>query len=184
MTPRTERGRPSFAARVSSVPSRPHLVVRRPEFFGPRHVHPARLSLAVALASQSQLLALRVHHRSVVVAHVRREHELGLVAGFESRQLDVDRDARRLVHGSLPGGEPPARASTRHVVCFASACTHHHRRAQHVCASRDDCMDTIPVGYVLYEYCNMDGGLRRSFPASLRVDTRRYDSLVYFDGSK
>ena len=88
-------------------------MVLRLELLGLGDVHPAPITLAVALGLESQLLALRVHHSAVVVVHVWGEHQLGLGAVLKVVQLDIDGDARALGDGALAGGEaaeapPPA----------------------------------------------------------------------------
>jgi len=71
-------------------------------------VHASRLALAVGLALQTKLLAARVDHRAVVVAHVGREDDLGVVRGLEPLQLHVDVDPSALSDRSLAGGHAPA----------------------------------------------------------------------------
>ena len=86
-------------------------MVLRLELLGLGDVNLTVIPLSVALRLEPQRLALGVHHRPIVVAHVRGEDDLLLVGRLETRQLDVDRDARALGDGPLAGGETPAGAA-------------------------------------------------------------------------
>jgi hypothetical protein len=84
-------------------------------------VHASRLALAVGLALQTELLAARVDHRAVVVAHVGREDDLVFVRGLEPLQLHVDVDPSALSDRSLAGGHAPAPTPAPEVAAPAPA---------------------------------------------------------------
>ena len=80
-------------------------MVLRLELLGLGDVNLTVIPLSVALRLEPQLLALGVHHRPIVVAHVRGEDDLLLVGRLEARQLDVDPWSLQGMHDAEPGDE-------------------------------------------------------------------------------
>ena len=97
------------------------LVVLRLVLLRLRDVHAPRLAFAVRLAFQTELLAARVDHRAVVVAHVGQEDDLGFVGGLEPLELHVDVDTRALSDRPLTGGHAPTTAPAPEVAAPAPA---------------------------------------------------------------